>query len=115
MEGDGNTGLTANPPIYDQAIGDSSAYDAGIREKAAAGKRDKGLFVELALEDLRRAADMFRTVFDSTGGVDGWVSMELTPLLAADTAGSTAAARRIHVQAERDNLHVKITIGRAQA
>src|SRR3546814_3514862 len=62
----GITGLTSNPTIFDQAIGDSSAYDAGIREKAAAGKRDKGLFVELALEDLRRAADMFRPVFDST-------------------------------------------------
>src|SRR3546814_17013163 len=84
MEGDGNTGLTSNPTIFDQAIGDSSAYDAGIREKAAAGKRDKGLFVELALEDLRRAADMFRPVFDSTGGADGWVSMELSPLLAAE-------------------------------
>src|SRR3546814_16222025 len=107
MEGDGNTGLTANPPIYDQAIGNSSAYDAGIREKSAAGKRDKGLFVELALADLRRAADMFRPVFDSTGGVDGWVSMELSPLLAADTAGRIDEARRIHVQAERDNLYVQ--------
>src|SRR3546814_89863 len=105
----GITGLTSNPTIFDQAIGDSSAYDAGIREKAAAGKRDKGLFVELALEDLRRAADMFRPVFDSTGGVDGWVSMELSPLLAADTVGSIEAARRIHVQAERDNLFVKIS------
>src|SRR3546814_15010839 len=75
---------------------------------AAAVNRDKGLFVELALEDLRRAADMFRPVFDSTGGVDGWVSLELSPLLAADTVGSIEAARRIHVQAERDNLFVKI-------
>lgn len=102
------TGLTSNPTIFDQAIGGSSAYDAGIREKAAAGKRDAGLFVELALEDLRRAADMFRPVFDATGGVDGWVSMELSPLLAADTAGSIEAAKRIHAQAERENLFVKI-------
>ena len=102
------TGLTSNPTIFDQAIGNSSAYDAGIREKASAGKRDEALFVELALEDLRRAADMFRPVFDQTGGVDGWVSMELSPLLAADAAGSIAAARRIHAQAARDNLYVKI-------
>ena len=104
----GITGLTSNPTIFDQAIGGSSAYDAGIGEKASAGKRDAELFVELALEDLRRAADMFRPVFDSTGGVDGWVSMELSPLLAADTAGSIEAAKRIHAQAGRDNLYVKI-------
>ena len=102
------TGLTSNPTIFDQAIGDSSAYDAGIREKAAAGKRDAALFVELALEDLRRAAALFRPVFDATDGVDGWVSMELSPLLAADTAGSIEAARRIHAQGGRDNLYVKI-------
>ncbi|GAA3918448.1 transaldolase [Luteimonas lutimaris] len=102
------TGLTSNPTIFDQAIGDSDAYDAGIRDKAAAGKRDEVLFVELALEDLRRAADLFRPVFDATDGVDGWVSMELSPLLAADTSGSIEAARRIFAQAERDNLFVKI-------
>ncbi|MGY0559468.1 transaldolase [Luteimonas sp. A277] len=102
------TGLTSNPTIFDQAIGDSDAYDAGIGEKFAAGKRDAELFVELALEDLRRAADLFRPVFDATGGVDGWVSMELSPLLAADTTGSIEAARRIHAQAGRDNLYVKI-------
>ncbi|MGY0611785.1 transaldolase [Luteimonas sp. A501] len=102
------TGLTSNPTIFDQAIGDSDAYDAGIGEKSAAGKRDAELFVELALEDLRRAADLFRPVFDATGGVDGWVSMELSPLLAADTTGSIEAARRIHAQAGRDNLYVKI-------
>ncbi|MGY1529827.1 transaldolase [Luteimonas sp. A649] len=102
------TGLTSNPTIFDQAIGDSDAYDAGIGKKSAAGKRDAELFVELALEDLRRAADLFRPVFDATGGVDGWVSMELSPLLAADTTGSIEAARRIHAQAGRDNLYVKI-------
>lgn len=102
------TGLTSNPTIFEQAIGDSDAYDAGIAEKSAAGKRDAELFVELALEDLRRAADLFRPVFDATGGVDGWVSMELSPLLAADTTGSIEAARRIHAQAGRDNLYVKI-------
>ena len=102
------TGLTSNPTIFDEAIGDSDIYDAGIREKADAGKTGEALFVELALEDLRRAADLFRPVFDSTAGVDGWVSMELSPLLAGDTAGSIDAATRIHKQAGRANLFVKI-------
>jgi transaldolase len=102
------TGLTSNPTIFDQAIGGSGAYDAGIRGKAAAGKSGEALFVELALEDLRRAADLFRLAFDATGGVDGWVSMELSPLLADDTAGSIAAAARMHRQAGRPNLYVKI-------
>jgi transaldolase len=102
------TGLTSNPTIFDEAIGDSEAYDAGIREKSAAGKQGEALFVELALEDLRRAADLFRPAFDATGGVDGWVSMELSPLLAADTAGSIEAASRVHGQAARANLFVKI-------
>jgi transaldolase len=102
------TGLTSNPTIFDEAIGNSGAYDAGIREKGSAGKEGEELFVELALEDLRRAADLFRPVFDATHGVDGWVSMELSPLLAADTAGSIQAASRIHAQADRVNLFVKI-------
>jgi transaldolase len=102
------TGLTSNPTIFEHAIGNTGAYDAGIRDKAAAGKSGESLFVELALEDLRRAADLFRPVFDATDGVDGWVSMELSPLLANDTAGSIAAAARIHRQAGRPNLYVKI-------
>ena len=102
------TGLTSNPTIFDHAIANTGAYDAGIRAKAAAGKSGEALFVELALEDLRRAADLFRPVFDATDGVDGWVSMELSPLLADDTAGSIAAATRIHRQAGRQNLYVKI-------
>jgi transaldolase len=102
------TGLTSNPTIFDEAIGASTAYDAGIREKTHAGLSGEALFVELALEDLRRAADLFRRTFDATGGVDGWVSMELSPLLAADTAGSIEAAARIHRQADRANLFVKI-------
>ena len=102
------TGLTSNPTIFDEAIGNSDAYDAGIREKSDAGKSGEALFVELALEDLRRAADLFRPVFDATHGVDGWVSMELSPLLAADTGGSIEAATRIHAQADRANLFVKI-------
>jgi transaldolase len=102
------TGLTSNPTIFEQAIGGTGAYDAGIRGKAAAGKSGEALFVELALEDLRRAADLFRPAFDATDGVDGWVSMELSPLLAGDTAGSIAAAARMHRQASRPNLYVKI-------
>lgn len=102
------TGLTSNPTIFDEAIGDSDAYDAAIREKSAAGKQGEALFIELALEDLRRAADLFRPAFDATHGVDGWVSMELSPLLAADTAGSIEAASRVHEQAARANLFVKI-------
>jgi transaldolase len=102
------TGLTSNPSIFDEAIGGSAAYDVGIRDKTQAGLSGEALFVELALEDLRRAADLFRPAFDATGGVDGWVSMELSPLLAADTAGSIEAAARIHRQGDRANLFVKI-------
>jgi transaldolase len=102
------TGLTSNPTIFDEAIGNTDAYDQGIRDKSKAGKSGEPLFMELALEDLRRAADLFRPVFDATDGVDGWVSMEVSPLLAADTRGSIDAAARIHAQADRSNLFVKI-------
>jgi transaldolase len=102
------TGLTSNPTIFEHAIGNTGAYDEIIRSMAAAGKSGEALFVELALEDLRRAAGLFRPAFDATGGVDGWVSMEVSPLLADDTAGSIAAAARIHRQAGRPNLYVKI-------
>lgn len=110
------TGLTSNPTIFDEAIANTRAYDAGIREKAQekaqAGKSsklsDEALFIELALEDLRRAADLFRPVFDATDGIDGWVSMEVSPLLANDTAGTIEAAARIFQQAGRPNLFVKI-------
>src|ERR1700693_4517463 len=102
------TGLTSNPTIFDEAIGNTGAYDDGIRDKAKAGKSGETLVMELALEDLRRAADLFRPVFDATGGIDGWVSMEVSPLLAKDTSGSIDAAARIHRQAQRPNLYVKI-------
>jgi transaldolase len=102
------TGLTSNPTIFDEAIGGSTAYDPGIGDKTRAGLSGEALFIELALEDLRRAADLFRPVFDATGGVDGWVSMELSPLLANDTAGSIEAAARVRRQADRPNLFVKI-------
>jgi len=100
------TGLTSNPTIFDKAIGETAYYDSGIREKKALD--DEALFVELALEDLRRAADLFRPVFEATEGRDGWVSMEVSPLLANDTRGSVEAALRIHAQADRPNLFVKI-------
>jgi transaldolase len=102
------TGLTSNPTIFDGAIGGGQAYDAAIREKARTGQSGERLFIELALEDLRRAADLFRPVFDASDHLDGWVSMEVSPLLAGDTDGSIAAARRIHQQADRPNLFVKI-------
>ena len=85
------TGLTSNPTIFDHAIGNTEAYDDSIRDKARAGKRGEALFMELALEDLRRAADLFRPAYDATDGVDGWVSMEISPLLANDAARSIDA------------------------
>lgn len=105
---DSITGLTSNPSIFDAAIGGGDAYDAGIHAKSLAGLEGEKLFIELALEDLRRAADLFAPVFQRTASVDGWVSMEVSPLLAADTAGSIAAARQIHAAGKRDNLFVKI-------
>jgi transaldolase len=102
------TGLTSNPTIFDEAIGKGAAYDKGIRQKASAGLSGENLFVDLALEDLRRAADLFRPEFDRTQGIDGWVSMEVSPLLANDTQGTVAAALSIHKQANKPNLYVKI-------
>src|SRR5258705_2208667 len=102
------TGLTSNPTIFDEAIGKTAAYDKGIREKARTGKSGEALFMELALEDLRRAADLFRPIFDATDGIDGWVSMEVSPMLANDTMKSIAAAKQIHREAKRPNLFVKI-------
>ena len=102
------TGLTSNPTIFDKAIGAGKAYDAGILEKTRRGKSGETLFIELALEDLRRAADLFRPAFETSHHVDGWVSMEVSPLLAGDTDGSIKAARNIHRQADRPNLFVKI-------
>jgi transaldolase len=102
------TGLTSNPSIFDAAIGGGDAYDKAIGERRGAGLSNEALFAELALDDLRRAADLFRPIFDRTEGVDGWVSMEVSPLLAGDTAGTIAAAKQIHEQGQRDNLYVKI-------
>lgn len=102
------TGLTSNPTIFAAAIAGSRAYDATLRDGAQAGHTAEAQFMELALDDLRRAADLFRPMFDASGGADGWVSMEVSPLLASDTAGTIAAAVAIHRRAGRPNLFVKI-------
>ena len=102
------TGLTSNPTIFDHTIKKSSSYDAAIREKLDKGKSGEELFFELALEDLGRAADLFRPIFDRTNGVDGYVSLEVSPLLAHDTASTLAAAKSLHAQAGRPNLLIKI-------
>lgn len=102
------TGLTSNPTIFEQAIGNADVYDGAIREKVREGKRGEMLFFELALEDLTQAADLFRPIYDSTKGMDGWVSLELSPLLANDTAGAVAAAAELHTLAQRPNLFIKI-------
>ncbi len=102
------TGLTSNPTIYDHAIKNSPAYDAAIRQKLREGKSGEELFFELALEDLTQAADLFRPIYDKTDGVDGWVSLEVSPLLAYDTARTLAAAKELHGRAGRPNLFIKI-------
>jgi transaldolase len=102
------TGLTSNPTIFDHAIKNSRTYDAAITEKLKKGKSGEALFFELALEDLTRAADLFRPVHENTNGVDGWVSLEVSPLLAYDTASTLAAAKDLFAQAHRPNLLIKI-------
>ena len=102
------TGLTSNPTIFNQAIKNSSAYTAAIRTKFAQDKSAEEVFFELALEDLTRAADLFRPIYDRTNGVDGWVSLEVSPLLAYDTAKTLAAAKELHARAGRPNVLIKI-------
>jgi transaldolase len=102
------TGLTSNPTIFDHAIKNSTAYDDAIRRKMREGKSGEALFFELALEDLTQAADLFRPIWDRTEGVDGWVSLEVSPLLAHDTASTLAAAKELFQRAQRPNLFIKI-------
>lgn len=102
------TGLTSNPTIFEKAIGEGTLYDEAIADLARQGQSGERLFFELALQDLRQAADLFRPAHDATGGVDGWVSLELSPLLANDTAGSVKAAARLHKAGDRPNLFIKI-------
>jgi transaldolase len=102
------TGLTSNPTIFDHAMKHGSAYDDDIRKLAQTGLADEKLFFELALEDLTRAADLFRAVHERTAGVDGWVSLEVSPRLAYDTNSTLAEARDLHARAARPNLFIKI-------
>jgi transaldolase len=102
------TGLTSNPTIFDHAIKNSSDYDDAIKSKLAEGKSGEKLFFELALEDLTQAADLFRPIHDRTCGVDGWVSLEVSPLLAHDTKSTIAVAKDLHARARRPNLLIKI-------
>jgi transaldolase len=102
------TGLTSNPTIFDHAIKNSSDYDGAIKSKLAEGKSGEKLFFELALEDLTQAADLFRPIHDRSCGVDGWVSLEVSPLLAHDTKSTIAVAKDLHARAGRPNLLIKI-------
>lgn len=102
------TGLTSNPTIFDHAIQNTNFYDAAIHEKAAEGKSGEALFFELALEDLTQAADLFRPAHAASGGADGFVSLEVSPVLAYDTARTVKEARELHARANRPNLLIKI-------
>ena len=102
------TGLTSNPTIFDHAIKNSATYDASIAEKLKNGKSGEDLFFALAIEDLTRAADLFRPIHEKTNGVDGFVSLEVSPLLAYDTAATIAAAKELFARANRPNLFIKI-------
>ena len=102
------TGLTSNPTIFDHAIKNSATYDDPIRQKVQAGRAGEDLFFDLALEDLTQAAELFTPIFRRTDGVDGWVSLEVSPLLAHDTASTLAAAKALHGRARRPNLFIKI-------
>lgn len=102
------TGLTSNPTIFDHALKNGDDYDEAISLKTEQGKSGEALFFELAIEDLAQAADLFRPIHELTNGVDGWVSLEVSPLLAYDTAGTLAAAKALHAKAARPNLFIKI-------
>jgi transaldolase len=102
------TGLTSNPTIFDHAIKNSGAYNDSIREKLSRGKSGEALFFELALDDITRAAALFRPVYDQTDHVDGWVSLEVSPLLAHDTTSTLAAAKDLYARAGQQNIFIKI-------
>jgi transaldolase len=102
------TGLTSNPTIFDHAIRNSTAYDLAIRQELANGKSGEELFFDLAIQDLTRAADLFRPTFEQTNGVDGWVSLEVSPLFAYDTDATLEAAKELHARADRPNVFIKI-------
>lgn len=102
------TGLTSNPTIFEHAISSGNSYDEAIGRLSEEGLSGEGLFFALALEDLTQAADLFRPIHVATDGVDGWVSLEVSPLLADDTAGTINAAAQLHERAQRGNLFIKI-------
>src|SRR5690242_13452495 len=102
------TGLTSNPTIFDHAIKNSAAYDSAIADNLRQGAAGEELFFNLALADITRAARLFRPVYDQTNGVDGWVSLEVSPLLAYDTASTLRAAKELHARAGQPNLFIKI-------
>lgn len=102
------TGLTSNPTIFDHAIKNSAAYDAAIRSSLRKGSAAEQVFFNLALEDITRAADLFRPVHERTNRTDGWVSLEVSPLVAHDTASTIAAAKDLHARAKRPNVFIKI-------
>lgn len=102
------TGLTSNPTIFEHALQDSTAYDKAIQDGVRAGRSDEALFFDLAIDDLTQAADLFRPIHQRTNGVDGWVSLEVSPLLAHDTASTLQAAKDLFARANRPNLHIKI-------
>src|SRR5262249_5545850 len=102
------TGLTSNPTIFDNAIRKSSDYDAAIRRKLAAGRSGENLFFDLALDDLTEGAALSGPIHAATNGIDGWVSLEVSPTLAYDTARTLAAAKELHARANRSNLFIKI-------
>ena len=102
------TGLTSNPTIFDHAIKNSGAYDAAIRQRLSKSTSGEALFFELALEDITRAAALFRAVYDRTDSVDGWVSLEVSPLLAHDTASTLSTAKDLHARIGQPNVFIKI-------
>src|SRR6266849_9410053 len=102
------TGLTSNPTIFDHAIKNSSAYDTSIGSNLRKGKTTEQIFFDLALEDITRAAQQFRPIHEQTNGVDGWVSLEVSPLLAHDAASTLREAKDLYARAARPNLFIKI-------
>ena len=107
------TGLTSNPTIFEKAIGAGHAYDDQISELARGGRSDEALFFALAIDDLAHAADLFRPIHERSGGVDGWVSLEVSPLLVDDTRRTIEVAASLHAQAARPNVFIKIPGTRA--
>src|SRR5438874_9546345 len=108
MIDDGLRGMTSNPTIFEHAIGGSTDYDTALSRVAASPRTDREIFELLAVEDVRTAADLFRPVYDASQGADGFVSLEVSPTLARDTAGSIGEARRLWAAVDRPNVMIKV-------